>query len=133
MSLSDKDADILRMYGFTIREIQEYQTATDPAGNPQPLIDLNSDVWRETILTRQTLLGQIAKQYTKDTGKKISRLRRDAIINGYYSTNIKSSPWDFLKLEYQPRKVVDFTNNSIEQARKDARKRISAWKHKWVK
>jgi hypothetical protein len=117
------------MYGFTRREITELDNSKAPDGNPQPPIDLNSPVWQEALFTRQDLVGKIAKQYEFDFKKKITRPRIDNIINGYYSTS-KSSIFDWLKIEYQPRKISDFSTASIEKARKDAKRKVNNWRRR---
>jgi hypothetical protein len=129
MTVNERDADILRMYGFTIREIAEYNNAKMPNGELQPPIDLSSPVWQEALLARQELVGKISDQYRKDFNKRLTRARLDNIINGYYATG-KTSPWDFIKSLYVPKLVVDFTTTSIEKARKEAKRKIKNWKQR---
>lgn len=101
MSISFEDYQRLRNVGFTEYEIEQLSNATDPSGNPQPPIDLNSAPWEATLESRKWwLVDKIEKGWSEE--------EINETINNFYMRDRRRSPWDFLKIEYRPPKRVDY-------------------------
>jgi hypothetical protein len=129
--LSGEDRELLHIYGFSPREIRELDEAKDPAGKPQPTLDIrNSPAWQSVLFKRLNLIDKLNRQYKKDTGKKLTRHKRLFIINTYYTSGEKKSPFDWLKDEYRRLKKAKIEQDSIGKAKALAHKRIMNWKRR---
>ena len=108
MTLDDIDRWRLYEAGFTAKEISELSGAVTPTGAPQPLIDLNSPAWQSTLTTRRNFTNQLRATYYRVHRKELTRIVHDKIVNQWYKKGLKKSPFDWLKISYQPRIKTDF-------------------------
>jgi hypothetical protein len=101
MSITNEDAQILRNAGFLELEIRQIAEAVDPAGNPQPRVNLNSPLWQRAILSRQEWLqNKIAAGWTE------AEIR--ANLEEFYARGEKRDVWAWLKIEYRPPQKLDY-------------------------
>jgi len=115
MTISIGDANILRRNHFTDAEIDDLSNAVTPDGKPQPPVDINSPVWRAVIASRRSwYMGRVRKGWKRD--------RINSTIDSYYRRGSKRSIYDFLKAEYQPKKVIDYMSAIKRRARNRAAK-----------
>ena len=112
--LSPKDIKKLRDSGFILYEIDKLDKAVDPAGVPQST-DLTSPAWQATIEHRhnwvrnmQARIVQMLTMQGKETTPEMSFERIRKMIFDYYKRDKTRSPFDFLKVEYEPKKRVDY-------------------------
>ena len=116
MALNIIDITRLRRVGFIEDEIDYFDRAVDPAGNPQHL-DLDSKVWRNAMRSRSAWRREQRRRGVSD-----DRIVR--AIRNYYAMGKGRSPFDFIRQEYRPpRKLTDY-----EKARKA---RAKAGVKKW--
>lgn len=101
MTLSYYDGQQLKSYGFSDYEIRELSEAKTPGGNPQPPIDIRSQLWKDIIRSR---MNWWIDKYT--SGWEDYEI--DGEVDNYYKRDARRTPWDFLKAEYRPRKRVDY-------------------------
>lgn len=101
MTISSNDADRLRRAGFTEHELDLLANAKTPDGKDQPAIDVGSPAWQSTLKSRREWYDDKIAKGWKD----------QEIINevfNYYAADKRRTPFDFLKIEYRPRKRVDY-------------------------
>ncbi len=111
MTLSSNDAQRLIRAGFTQFEVRALSQATDPSGNLQPMIDIDSPVWQDVISKRQGWIqDKVAREWTEE--------EIDNAIMNYYTQGAERSPWDFLKVEYRPPGRIDYLT-AIRKFEKD--------------
>ena len=115
MTISLEDAHRLTAAGFVDSEVEAYATATDPKGNPQPPIDLNSPAWQAALKSRREWIEDKV-----DRGWSPEEI--NAEILGYYARGAKRNPWDFLKIEYKDPQKVDYR----AAVRRRAKARVTA-------
>jgi hypothetical protein len=118
----EMNAAILHMVGFTDREIQSYGSALDPAGNPQPPINLGDEAWQKAVNERQQWLSDIQEAHVRATGNKYNRRQLDNIIDSFYDKDPEFSPWDWFKKEYQRMDKKTGLTDYVEAARQRALK-----------
>jgi len=115
LTISYEDGQTLLAAGFLQYEVDQYAKAVDPAGNPQPAVDLSQPVWQRAMRSR--------RDWVED---KINRGWSEAEIQdelmNYYRRGEKRSPWDFLKIEYRSPKRLDY----LEAVRRRAQARVTA-------
>lgn len=101
MTISSNDAENLRRAGFTEYELDLLANAKTPDGKDQPAIKIDGPAWQSSLRSRrQWYDDRIANGWTEQQ-----------IINAvfsYYAADKKRTPFDFLKIEYRPRKRVDY-------------------------
>ena len=115
MTISVGDGNILRRNHFTDAEIQDLANAVTPDGKSQPPVDINSPLWRAVISSRKSwYMGRIRKGW--------KRARIESTINNFYGRGSKRSIYDFLKAEYQPKKIIDYMSAIKRRARNRAAK-----------
>jgi hypothetical protein len=107
VSITNSDGAILREAGFTLREIRELAESVDPKGNPQPPININSPAWQAALKNRTAWINRARRDFQAVHKTPLTRARFDQIVDQWYRKN-KGSPWDWLKITYQPRKKMDF-------------------------
>lgn len=107
-TLNTDDVRILTEAGFTMKEIKELNKATDPKGNPQPDIDLSSPAWQAAIGNRASWTARIRRDYEVIHGVPLNKYRYELIVDQWYKAGVRKSPWDWLKITYQPRRKTDF-------------------------
>lgn len=110
MSISARDGEILRDEGFTELEVEAFAAAVDPAGKPQPMIDIGSPFWVHLRETRQALLTDLVRIMEEEDWPERIRTREatDEIIDGFYGPGRRwRDPFEWLKSEYKPRKKKD--------------------------
>ena len=114
MSLSETDAERLRLAGFLQHEIDELSEARTADGKGQPPIHLDSPAWQATMESRRRWLDdKLNRNWTEDD------IQREII--GYYEKGSQRSPWDFLKAEYKPPKKIDYIDARRRRAQTQVR------------
>lgn len=98
MTISKKNARILRSAHFSPKEIKDINEAKDPAGNLQPPIDINNDAWLFAIQSR-------VNWYNKMKNAKWTEQEIAQEIRNCYRRGVKRTPFDFLE-GYKQRKRV---------------------------
>ena len=115
MTITFKDARILMRAGFTKREVDEFNKATQPDGKPQPPIDINSDAWRGALAKRRAWTDRIRAEYSIEHNRQLSPELYERIVNEWYSRSGKRNPFIWLTAGYRKVKPrYDF----MEMARK---------------
>ena len=113
MPLLGRQEQQLRDAGFTGFELGIFNENLRQA--PQ-VFDLNKPFWQARIKKRKEWVAK----WIRDGGTKVSFAK---MLNSYYRSSKKASPWDFVKLEYKPPKKA----SSYKQAQKRRiQKRLSA-------
>lgn len=101
MTISLDDAERLLAAGFTQWEVEGFATAKDAKGQDQPLVNLDSPVWKAVIESRRDWRDdKIAKGWTPE--------EIENVIMEYYARDAERSPWDFLKAEYKALRKIDY-------------------------
>lgn len=123
MSLDEMDRFQLYEAGFTQKEIKEIAEAVDPKGNPQPPVDLNDAGWQSAIKNRVQFTNRIRANYRLMHGKDLTRMQADRIINQWYKTGQRKTPFDWLNEVYAKGKKIksDFMKAKQAQIRKQHR------------
>lgn len=96
MPLLGRQHKTLSDAGFTEFEMGIFNENLRQA--PQ-VFDLNKPFWQSRLKKRKEWIAKWIKQ----GGTKISFAK---MLNSYYRSSRKASPWDFVKLEYKPPKKV---------------------------
>lgn len=114
--LTEHDAWRLRRAGFTHREIDTYSIAVTPTEADQPPLNLDGPVWQKVMRRRRRIAKRMQEQYEADTGRELSRMRLDRLIDAQ-----GIDPWEWVKLEYKHgrARVSDFTE-AMTRARREA-------------
>jgi hypothetical protein len=108
MTLDQIDKFKLYQAGFTDREIAELDSAVTPKGEKQPDIDLNSPAWQAALKYRNEKTSQLRREYEISHKRPLDRRQYEQIVNQWYRSGKRKSPWDWLKIIYQPRLKKDF-------------------------
>lgn len=99
-ALSPRERRILAESGFLPLEIRMFNLATAPDGSRQD-INFNSGTFQDMIRSRKAWVARRVK-----LGWTPDKIRKTLL--GFYTRRGKKSPFDFLKLEYEPpRKLSD--------------------------
>jgi hypothetical protein len=115
LTLSFEAAEQLRAAGFLDYEIEQFATAVDPEGKPQPPVDITTPVWQRAMRSRRDWIeDKISRGWTETE-------IREELMN-YYRRGEKRSPWDFLRVEYRSPQRIDYR----EAVRRRAQARITA-------
>jgi len=93
MTLTNKDRNWLRGVGFIPREIDAFANAVDPAGNPQPPIDLTNEAWQDMMTSRKEWVLHLVSQ-------GLTPQRIDQAIENWWARQGKFDPWDWLREQY---------------------------------
>lgn len=114
--LTQKDRERLIGVGFIELEVEAFHNAVDPAGIPQPLVDLDSPTWQNAMASRKAwVMDKVDRGWSPE---KITQ----SLVN-FYALRTDRNPFDFLKAEYKPKnKLQDF------KAAREARGRITSVK-----
>lgn len=99
--LTDSGKVTLYRLGFTRYEIETYDSATDPMGNLQPYIDLESPVWQKVQRNRVRRVNKIRREWLEAYGKPIKRKPLDNLLNAWYAQHPLADPWEWLKKTYK--------------------------------
>lgn len=99
--LTDSGKVTLYRLGFTKFEIETYHSATDPLGNPQPYIDLDSPVWVKVQRSRVQRVNKLRKEWFEAYGKPMQRRQLDTLLNSWYAQHPLADPWEWLKKIYK--------------------------------
>ncbi len=129
MTLSYRDALILRRAGFTKQEVVELNSAVDPSGNPQPPIDLQSSAWLSALANRRHWTDLVRNEYAVTHNRWLSDRVYERIVDQWYAKGRKRTAWAWLKATYLPKKQIDFAiaarhraQQSIHMLRREFRK-----------
>jgi hypothetical protein len=107
--------------GFTDKEIIELSRATTPTGKPQNT-DLSSPAWVSALKSRRNFTNTLRQEFKRVHKIELDRKRYEKIVDRWYKNGLKKSPWDWLKITYQPRKKTDFitaAKNRINNQQRD--------------
>ena len=129
MSLTLRDAKILFSVGFTRNEVRELGTAIDPTGKPQLPLDLSSPAWLAALAHRREFANQVLAEYAVTHDKFMPRQMYNRIIDQWYKKGRARTPWDWLKITYQPKKKIDF----IEAAKRRAQRQEASLRQEFRK
>ena len=90
-------------HGFLLSEIKAFANARTPDGKKMQNLDFMAAPFQDMIKTRETYVARLKQQGWND-------LQVRQRINMLYTVKRgKSSPWDFLKIEYKPPTTVSDT------------------------
>jgi hypothetical protein len=105
--------------GFLQKEIDSFDSATTPSGELQTA-SFGSAAWQRMIMSRRTFVKKCHEE-----GIKNDVIRK--LIYDHYQNRKDISPWDFLKIEYQPidRGLTDAEFAKKLKIRSDISKNIS--------
>ncbi len=129
MTMKLRDAKILFAAGFTKREIEELNAATDPKGNPQPAIDLSSPAWQATLAKRRNWSDSIRAEYAISHNKFMTRQLYNQVIDQWYDKGRNRTPWDWIKATYRRDKKIGFIN----AVKRRAQRKITSLKKEFGK
>jgi hypothetical protein len=91
MSISRRDAHILKAHHFDRTEIQAIRYAVTPDGKQaQPPIDIHGDAWQFALKSRTDWYNRMVK-------RGLDRKQIAKEIRKYYDLNKKHTPFDFLE------------------------------------
>jgi hypothetical protein len=111
MTISAKDAEILRDAHFLESEIESFANAVTSSGNPQPPINIESPIWQAVLTSRREWHDdKIQRGWTQE--------EIVAELENYYKRDKKRNPFDFIRAEYKPPKRKDYME--IARARQAA-------------
>ena len=95
MTISLRDAELLRHAGFLEQEIEQIASAVTAKGEPQPPIDITSPIWTAVMESRREWwLDKIGRGWTE------SEITNE--LQNYYRRDKSRNPFDFIRAEYRP-------------------------------
>lgn len=102
-SLNQTQKKYMYKHGFLLSEIDAFAHAVTPDGKRMQNLNFMADSFQQMIRIRQEYFDKLHKQGWSDMQI------RQRINMMYTRKRGKASPWDFLKIEYQPmKKMTDF-------------------------
>lgn len=111
MSLEKDDALTLRRAGFIEYEVLQFNQAVAPDGTPQ-VINIRSATWSAAIASRRQF---VQRQRIRGW----SPLQIGQQILSWYKRGLIESPFDFVKKEYKPPRLVsDFQEARRQRVKK---------------
>jgi hypothetical protein len=94
-ALSDREKEEMLNAGWMKSEVRDFNNAKTPDGETQ-VVAFNSAPFQRMMMTRKSWVKECKKAGIDNKGIRET-------LDAYYSSKrSKRTPWDFLKIEYQP-------------------------------